>query len=183
MAQYATQETVESVLQRKLTEYESLNIGIYLESASDYIERLTGRSWGEGSSTKLYNGDGGNSLYIDPTTTITLVERLDKTGAVLDTLDLSYVSLWPLNKDIKTSIIYKSGRFVKGYGNYRVTGVADSVVPSVIKHATALLVADRLGNPDNIKAESIEGYSVTYDNSSNNEAILDILGPYIKVLI
>lgn len=149
------------------------SIDIYIKSAEQIINNITGRTFGISAEDeeRLFSGDNTDELIVDDLTEVTKLEVSDDLyGEVFSEIDEEDYILLPLNADKKgqsfTSIKLKYGVFPFGYGNHKVTGkFGYSAVPSDIIFACIALatgIYNYSTGGDEIKSESIGAYSVSY---------------------
>lgn len=187
---YIDQEFLENYLKRSLSAREAALFEAFEENARKAVEAYTGRTFAVSdplvASTKDYSGDGTPLLFIDDATEITKVEYLNTDGTVNGTeLDATaYVAL-PLNGTPKTYLERRSGRWLRGVRNIRVTAkfAYAATLPKGVQLATAMVIADVLSTGKNLRSESIEGYSRTWDLSVQNTEARELLDPYRKVQV
>lgn len=173
---YSSQSRVEAYLNRELTDNEASLIDDVIDYMSSFISTYCNREWlpvdAEDSdpedieaSARLFDGSGGQELYVDDFIGLEKIELLDRMGNVLTTFDQnSDWMLAPLNKNPKQSIRLRTSRFHRGSGNVQVTAVwGTGNVPSDVVIVCTALSAKYLqktgGSTGTFKKESIEGYS------------------------
>ena len=185
---YTDQKTVEAHIKRKLTSSEVANIELMIAAAKSYIDKATGQVFTAGgeATTRIYDGVHEGTLFIDAFSEITKVEFVGLDG-VTTTVDPNTYHTYPYNADYVNALVRRgTGRWSRGIGTYKVTGTIGKYkdVPADIKLAATILVADMLRNPQNLKSESIEGYSRTFaDQSSENPHLEKLLSNYNEVLV
>lgn len=179
---YTTQSQIEGYMGRKLTAEEAVIIPTVIGAVTDWIDKVTGQSWAtvDGES-RIYDGGGGEFLFIDPIIDITSVEYLNLDGTVNYTYDVTvpdYVS-YPLNGKTITRLKIAGGRnrWPRGNGRIKITGKWGSVggVPDDIRLAATITAADWLSNEDKLKSESIEGYSRTFQDTADHNPQVDAI--------
>jgi hypothetical protein len=171
---YTNQINVERYLNRKLDIDESGNFELIAKGVDKYIDAMTRRTFGidETDSVRYYSG-GLKEIFIDDFNEITSVEVVDSSEIVTSIYDEDNHYLAFPRGMTPTSSIYKvSGRFPRGTNNIKVTGKLGVPVPDDIVLAATILVASVYSNPDNIKSESIEGYSKTFDTATNENHLI-----------
>ena len=123
-------------------------------------------------STRYYDG-GVQHLAIDPCTAVTAVKYVDDDTNVEHTFITSDYTVEPINRTLKTMLRNREGKFVVGINNVAVTAkfsiYDDSNTLAIVKSALLESIVSELGNTDNIKRESIEGYSVEYINEQTKD--------------
>lgn len=194
MANFTSTANIADYLGRSLKTKETdyLN-NVLLDAVDDWIQRHTGTTFSVGSSeSRYYDGDGGRWLFIDKATTVTAVKIVTpgSTESVDETLTLNddYLA-YPLNGDY-IDRLYKQASANGGtywpWGKKRtkVTGTFGIAVPDAIVHAATMLASGYLDTTKNLKSESIEGYSRTFSEVTNDsQEVQDILGQYQDITI
>lgn len=183
---YTSQEKIEAILKRSLTEQEEEIIDDLVNATSAFIRRFTGRNWDcDEESTRYYDGTKSYELFVDDFTDI---EEVKIDGEVQDLDDLIF---YPLNTPYHNSIYHKGAKWAKGHANIEITAnwssgelpydvalVASNVVVSYLRKASI---------DGNLKKESIEGYSYELRSASEidgdiQSALAPLLG-YKKVRV
>lgn len=191
MANFTSTANISDYLGRSLTTHESDYLAnVLLDAVDDYIQRVTGTTFSVGESeARYYDGDGGRWLFIDTATTVTKVEIVtqDSTESVDETLTLGSDYLkYPLNQSYIDRLYKKSSSNLAsgsawpvGKKRTKVTGTFGIAVPDAIVHVATMLASGYLDTTKNLKSESIEGYSRTFSEITNDsEEIREILGQY-----
>lgn len=200
---YTTQERVEAFLNRELTQNEVSLLDEIIESVSDTINQYCSRSWfpvdaddeedDYTEEARLFDGTGSKTLFIDDFISISQIKINDRLGGELGTW--SNADNWilgPNNKNPKTSIYLKTGRFNEGIGNIEITGVwGAGNPPKGVVMACTQLVGKFLQKSNNgtsqFKKESIEGYSYELmsgaEIDADTERIMSTLGVYRRILL
>ena len=168
-----TQSDVEKRLNRPLTADEASSFTIINLALQSTVEEMIGSSVESVEpSTRYYDG-GVQHLAIDPCTAVTAVKYVDDDTNVEHTFITSDYTAEPINKTLKTMLRNREGKFVVGINNVAVTAkfsiYDDSNTLAIVKSALLESVVSELGNTDNIKRESIEGYSVEYLNEQTKD--------------
>lgn len=195
--QYTKQEKIEGILKRSLTDFEGEIVDDVIESVSEDIASYTGREWNSigfkgtiEEEVRIFDGDGGNDLYIDDFSEITQIELLDSQGSVYSTIDdVEDYILSPSNKPVKESVYLRGHRYPIGEGRVKVTGKFTSgPVPADVSLVAAQLVAKFFTDtslPAGLKKESIEGYtrefSSTMESDAQTQSIMMRLDKYKKI--
>ena len=173
---YTNLTNVENLLKRELTDEEANVLPLILDVVDKYIDEQVGGSFGDVSATsRLYDGTGDRILDIDPCTGITAVEVVDRDGDVLKTYDLDDLILRPVNDTVKRWIELPYFGFYRGSANIRVTAKFSlGDVPSDIEYLATYLVTKYFNDyvTGNIKSESIEGYSRTFEALNRGDFIV-----------
>lgn len=178
---YATSANVASYLKRSLSSSETDFLDtILLPAVDEFINDEVGtQGFGTGTSTsaRLYDGLGSRWLFIDPAEGITNISYVDELGEVSEVLtaQTDWVA-YPLNEDSKNMVYSRTGRWYRGHGNVQVTGDFQGAVPHKITLAAIMLASSYLSSDKNLKSESIEGYSRTFSEiTQDSPEIMDLL--------
>lgn len=169
---YTDQERIENYLKRSLTAAEVAGLPILIAGVSEFINRYCGRDF-EGLNTeedRYYQFEGGNQLFIDDAEEVSEVAVLSKFSEdeTLLTEETDFY-VYPLNSIPKTSI-YFGQHYHRSPKRFRVKAKwGTKNPPADIVLAATILAADSYNNPGNLKSESIEGYSRTWDNNTSGE--------------
>lgn len=204
MSTYTNQTKVQGFLKRKFTADESVLLQMLLDAVDKYIDRVTGVTWhsDDGSASRLYSG-GGMNVWIDPVSSITAVEWINRYGDVVYTYEEgTHYQAWPLNQSTKTyltKINYIDELDSQGDSDYigrwpstgqgiRVTGNFGEAggVPSDISLAATILAADWIKNQASgqLKMEMIEGYRREFwEPSFQNQEVEAILESRRRILL
>jgi hypothetical protein len=157
----------------------------WIGAVEKYIDNQTDRDFAiaedeSGSEEeRVYDGDGSNTLRIDPAVEVTSV-KLSPTDNALDAE--KYV-LYPANKTVKDKIVLRNLRFPRGLQNIVVGGrFGLDAVPADIEFAATVLVAGIINfawqSEGEVQSITIGRYSVTYKNQkeiSDFEKVQEIL--------
>jgi hypothetical protein len=179
---YTTQAKIEAYLKRSLTAYEVTLIGIAIPAVKEYIDHYTTQTFDVDATdtTRYYDGDTCE-LMIDPITSITSLSYVDSTGTDVEdyVVNDDYYAL-PRGQAPYTSLRIAAGEFPRGVGVMKLVGKFGRTLPDAISTAATVLVADLIENASSdVKSESIEGYSVTYDSiRQSNWAVNEVLNQY-----
>ena len=143
-----------------------------LEAAKEYIDEYTGTSFGadsaEVASERLYDGNGRSTLDIDLAHDVEAIEVLNEDGTVAHEYENVDYQLKPSNDEAKRWIVMQGiGRFPIGTANIRVTAkwAGYTKIPAKIKLAATILASSYVNSTDNLKSESIEGYTRTFQDA------------------
>lgn len=173
-----SQSDLEARLQRSLTAEEATAFTIINSAVQAYVEKLIGSSVESKTATTRYFDGGVQHRRIDPCTDITAVAYVDDDQVVYSTFDTTDYTKEPINRTLKTMLRNRAGRFAVGINNVAVTAkfsiYGDTDVLNIVKDAILSALEGEINNNSNIKAESIEGYSITYA-STEAKASLDKL--------
>ena len=187
MPTYTNEATVEKIIQRSLTTEEKASLDLVIANISKFVADYLNRNYqdiveGEEGESEIedsvmyYDGNGQYELFLDDDfTEITQIELLDSEGSTFETIDDEddYI-LYPLNSSPKNSIVLRSYRFPLGHARVKITGKFTSgALPDAVCMAVTKLVADyvlNLAENENIKSESIEGYSKTLSDGNDRTA-------------
>lgn len=186
---YTTEAKIEQYLQVNIDDSIAAFVVDWINWVSKYIDNYTGTTFELNHTTKYYDTNGGNKIFIDDCTSVLLVEFLDEDGNTEETLtENSDFWLYPLNKTTKNEIILDpSGNhpyFLIGHKRLKIDGLfgVDTVVPPDIEMVATQMVGDIIkqssGEAKGKKSESLGEYSVSYDDIGNfimpYKAILDL---------
>lgn len=179
------QGDVETKLGRDLTQSEQHAFATINNALQTHVEHIIGSAVTSANETTRYYDGGLKHIAIDPCTAVSAVKYVDADNVVLQTVDTSYYTTEPVNRTLKRLLRHRTGRFQAGANNIAVTAVFsiydDSDTLNVVKHALLESLVSELDNSDNIKRESIEGYSIEYASSvtKNNLQQLRLLFPEV----
>ena len=180
-----TQADIEARLGRVLTSNEQTTFDLVNQANQAYAEEIIGSSVEEVSESTRYFDGGKQHLVIDPCTDISSVKLVD------DDNDVSYTYLSrdytqePINNTLKTMLRHRSAGFMTGINNIQVNAkfsiYGDTNMLRIVKNALLESLEAEINNTDNIKRQSIEGYSVEYATTTTKDAFKQIRGifPYI----
>lgn len=161
-----TQSDVEARLGRSLTAEETTAFTLINSSLQALVERIIGSSVESVSATNRYYDGGVQHLAIDPCTSITSVDQVDDDLASIYTYTSSEYSKEPIHRTTKTMLRHRTGAFATGINNIRVNAKfsinEDTDTLNIIKDTMINALVAEIQNTNNIKRESIEGYSVEF---------------------
>lgn len=210
MANYTSQSNIEGYLKRPLSTEEESIINMLLDAADSVIDGETGRTFasGGGAVTQYYDAPDAypyninnvgqpknHTIFLDtPLSAISKIEFIATDDSVTSEIDSESYVAYPLNHtDSGVYIDYVELRGgVWGYGlkSIKVTGTAgeySSVPKSIVLAATLLCVGYLTQNQQNLKQESIEGYSRTWQDNSTGDGVPAtverLLTPFRRVLL
>ncbi len=168
-----TQSDVEKRLDRTLTANEASSFVIINAALQSIVEKMIGSSVESvDPSTRLYDG-GVQHLAIDPCTAITALKYVDDDSDTEYTFLSSDYTAEPVNKTLKTMLRNRDGKFDTGINNVSVTAkfsiYDDTNTLNIVKSALLESIVSELSNTDNVKRESIEGYSIEYLNEQTKD--------------
>jgi len=176
---------LEQRIGRTLTSAEQTAFSLLNLALQAQIERKIGSSLEAVSATTRYYDGGLQHLAIDPCTSITAVKYVDDDTLVEYTFLDSDITKEPVNKTLKTMIRNRDGKFNLGMNNVAVTAkfsiYEDTDTLNIVKSAMLDALTAEVENSDNIKSQSIEGYSVTFETSESKNALatIDYLFPEV----
>lgn len=180
-----SQSDLEAKLGRSLTSEEVTYFGVLNPALQTLVEEQIGSSVESVSETTHYYDGGVQHLDINPCTDISSVKLVDDDYIVLDTYDTSDYAPYPKHKTVKTMIRHRS-KFMTGLENIAVTAkfsiYADTNIRAVIKNALLEILASEINDSDNIKRESIEGYSVEYIQQEYKDAFSSIYAIFPEII-
>lgn len=173
-----SQSDLEARLGRTLTPEEVTSFTIINSATQRMVEEMIGSSVEQQDATTRYYDGGLQHLRIDPCTDISEVKYTDDYSAVFYTLLTSDYTNEPINKTLKTMIRHRSGKFMTGINNITVTAkfsiYGDSGILNIVKSAMLDSIVAEMQNANNVKKESIEGYSVEYVTPESKNAFSTI---------
>jgi hypothetical protein len=166
---------LEARIGRSLTAGEQSAFTLLNAALQSEVERIIGSKVESVSPTTRYYDGGIQHLPIDPCTSITAVKYVDDDSLVEYTFSVSDYTLEPINRTLKTLIRNRDGKFNLGINNVSVTGkfsiYEDTDTLNIVKSAMLDALAAEIESSDNIKSETIEGYSVTFDSTESKNAL------------
>lgn len=171
-----SQPDLEARLGRALTAEETSAFTLRNAALQASVEKIIGSSVEAAELTTRYYDGGKQYTKIDPCTDIEWVKFADN-DFVLDTdpLDDSGYVTEPVNNTIKTMISIRYGKYIKGAANLAVRAkfsiYADVNTRNIVKEAMLSALISEIGSTENIKKESIEGYSVEYATVETKNAL------------
>lgn len=179
-----SQSEVEARLGRSLTAEESSAFTTINAALQAQIEKIIGSSVESVSaSTRYYDGGevnqshGKQHLTIDPCTSVSAVKQVNDDEDVIQTYDTTDYTIEPRNRTLKNMIRHRV-RFVSGINNIAVTAkfsiYEDTDTLNIIKNAMLEFLVSEVENSDNIKKESIEGYSIEYASTQAKDSLSKI---------
>lgn len=181
-----TQADLEAKLKRSLsseeqTAFDTLNTAVQAE-----VENVIGSGVeATTESTRYYDG-GLQHLPIDPCTDITSVKYYDEDQTAVYTHDSSDYEKNPINRTLKTMIRYRHGRFDSGISNVGVTAKfsvnGDENSLSIIKNAMLNILANEVSNSDNVRRESIEGYTVEFWSADSQKELNAVRSLFQRII-
>lgn len=170
-----TQADVENRIGRPLTAEEAAAFPAINAANQAYVERLIGSAVESVSPTTRYYDGGVVNVTIDPCTDISSVFYVDEDESNIGTLDTDEYITEPRNRTCKTWLRSRLGEFWDGMNNVAVTAKfsinGDANILAVVKDAILSSLEAEIGNTQNIKRESIEGYSVEFASSQTKDAL------------
>lgn len=169
------QSDLEARLKRSLTAEEVSAFTIINTSLQNHVEDIIGSATEAVSATSRYFDGGVQHLQINPCTNITSVELVDDDYTSTYTYDTTDYTVEPVNKTLKRYLRHRSGAFVTGINNIKVTAKfsinEDTSVLNQVKDALLSALQAEIENKDNVKRESIEGYSIEFATTEAKNAI------------
>lgn len=182
-----SQSDLEAKLGRSLTTAEASAFTIINSANQSYIERVIVGSKVEADdpSSRYYDG-GVQHLDIHPCTSVTEVAYVDDDFDNASAFDTSDYTVDPKHSTMKTMIRNRSGKMRRGISNVKVTAkfstYEDTDITNVIKDALISSAESEVTNTDNIKRESIEGYSVEMATTETKDAINKLKGLFPNII-
>lgn len=173
-----TQSDIEARLGRSLTAEETTTFTIVNNALQSKVELMIGSDVEEVSETTRYYDGGVQHLPINPCTNITSVKLVDDDQVATDTYDTTDYTTEPINKTLKTMLRHRSGAFSIGINNIAVAAkfsiYGDTDTLNIVKDAMINALVSEVNNSDNIKRESIEGYSIEYATTETKNSLASI---------
>lgn len=175
-----SQADLEAKLGRSLTDEEANGFTSINNALQAEVEKIIGSKLETASETTRYFDGGVQHLSINPCTEITSVKLVNDDQVAVYTYDSSDFTKEPINRTLKRYLRHRNNSgFVTGINNIEVTakfsiaGDADTV--AIVKDAMLEALASEVVNNDNIRKESIEGYSVEYASTETKSAMQRIM--------
>lgn len=173
-----TQSDIEARLGRSLTAEETTTFTIVNNALQSKVELMIGSDVEEVSETTRYYDGGVQHLPINPCTNITSVKLVDDDQVATDTYDTTDYTTEPINKTLKTMLRHRSGAFSTGINNIAIAAkfsiYGDTDTLNIVKDAMINALVSEVNNSDNIKRESIEGYSIEYATTETKNSLASI---------
>lgn len=173
-----SQSDIEARLGRSLTAEETTTFTIVNNALQSKVELMIGSDVEEVSETTRYFDGGVQHLPINPCTNITSVKLVDDDQVATDTYDTTDYTTEPINKTLKTMLRHRSGAFSIGINNIAIAAkfsiYGDTDTLNIVKDAMINALVSEVNNSDNIKRESIEGYSIEYATTETKNSLASI---------
>jgi hypothetical protein len=173
-----TQSDIEARLGRSLTAEETTTFTIVNNALQSKVEQMIGSDVESVSETTRYYDGGVQHLPINPCTNITSVKLVDDDQVATDTYDTTDYTTEPINKTLKTMLRHRSGAFSTGINNIAIAAkfsiYGDTDTLNIVKDAMINALVSEVNNSDNIKRESIEGYSIEYATTETKNSLASI---------
>ena len=173
-----TQSDIEARLGRSLTAEETTTFTIVNSALQSKVEQMIGSDVESVSETTRYYDGGVQHLPINPCTNITSVKLVDDDQVATDTYDTTDYTTEPINKTLKTMLRHRSGAFSIGINNIAIAAkfsiYGDTDTLNIVKDAMINALVSEVNNSDNIKRESIEGYSIEYATTETKNSLASI---------
>jgi hypothetical protein len=173
-----SQAELEARLGRSLTAEEASAFNGINASLQAQVEKIIdSKVEGVSETTKYFDG-GVQHLSISPCTNITALKLVDDDQTAVYTYDTTDYIKEPINGTLKTMLRHRAGPFQTGMNNLQVTAKfsinEDADTLAIIKDAMLDALVSEINNSNNIKKESIEGYSVEYATTETKSALAKI---------
>jgi len=170
-----SQSDLEQKLGRGLTDEEANAFSSINSAVQSHIEKMIGSSVEPAlPSIRYYDGDLQH-LAIDPCTSLTEVKYIDNNGIGQYIFETEDYTVEPVNRTCKTMLRYRWGKFDNGLNAIAVTATysiyADVTIRNIVIDAILTALTAEINNTSNVKAESIEGYSITYADTETKNAL------------
>lgn len=173
-----TQSDIEARLGRSLTAEETTTFTIVNNALQSKVELMIGSDVESVSETTRYFDGGVQHLPINPCTNITSVKLVNDDQVATDTYDTTDYTTEPINKTLKTMLRHRSGAFSTGINNIAIAAkfsiYGDTDTLNIVKDAMINALVSEVNNSDNIKRESIEGYSIEYATTETKNSLASI---------
>ena len=173
-----TQSDIEARLGRSLTAEETTTFTIVNNALQSKVEQMIGSDVESVSETTRYYDGGVQHLPINPCTNITSVKLVNDDQVATDTYDTTDYTTEPINKTLKTMLRHRSGAFSIGINNIAIAAkfsiYGDTDTLNIVKDAMINALVSEVNNSDNIKRESIEGYSIEYATTETKNSLASI---------
>lgn len=186
---YTTKTAVENYILQDIDSSFDSQLDAWIAGIEKVIDQYTGRNFKADSaeSARVFDGDGSSELLIDECVAITKVEvGEDSYGGSFSEIAATgserYFT-YPANAAVKGvpfhKLVLNSRRWPEGMQNNRVTAKwgYSTTPPEDIQFAACVFVAGVLNQHrqggEEIKSESIGGYSVTYNTDAENNSWAD----------
>ena len=173
-----TQSDIEARLGRSLTAEETTTFTIVNNALQSKVELMIGSDVESVSETTRYYDGGVQHLPINPCTNITSVKLVNDDQVATDTYDTTDYTTEPINKTLKTMLRHRSGAFSTGINNIAIAAkfsiYGDTDTLNIVKDAMINALVSEVNNSDNIKRESIEGYSIEYATTETKNSLASI---------
>lgn len=173
MTHYTDPDLIAALLKRDLATSEQLTLAIVIPAIDKYIDKKCDMTFLEVAETTRYYDGGEETLEIDPCTAITAVASLNDDGTTSYTYVTGDYEAGPYNQTVKNELRKRYSCWPKGNRRIAVTAKFsgwDSGVPQDIQMAATMIAASVLtagSQVGGVKSESLEGHSITYDDTSN----------------
>ena len=169
------QSDLEARIGRALTAEEASSFTVINAALQAYVEKLIGSSVEAANASSRYYDGGVQHLSVDPCTDISRIDLVDDDYNAVYEYDTSDYTTDPVNQTLKTMLRHRSGCWVTGINNIKVTAkfstYGDTSTTNIIKDALLDALASEIQNSNNIQKESIEGYSVEYASTEAKSAL------------
>lgn len=187
---YTDVDLIAASIKRELTSNERLTLSVLIPAIQKYVDKRCDTTFLEViASTRVYDG-GEETIDIDPCTFITAISLLDNYGVVnyvYNQNNLQEVIAQPVNSSVKNELVRRYGCFPHGDSRISVTAEFsswDNGVPEDIIAVSTMLAVEGLRSTqvgtDNVKSESLEGHSVTYNDPSAMIATFGDSNPFVR---
>lgn len=181
-----TQADLEAKLKRSLSSEETTAFNTLNDYVQAVVEDIIGSSVESVTESTRYYDGGLQHLPIDPCTDITSVKYYDEDQTAVYTHDSSDYEKSPINKTLKTMIRYRHGRFDRGISNVGISAKfsinGDAATLAIVKQSMINVLANEVSNNDNVRRESIEGYTVEYWSDDSHKELNTIRGLFQRII-
>ena len=181
---YTTQAKIEQYKGRSLTASEVSLLTDLLPAVDTIIDEIVGGTFTADSADYFFDGGGSIVDLGAGMTTVTAVGYVDTAGNK-SALDATEYIAKPINKERKSYIQIRNGKFIEGDSNVYVTGVTGAV-PSEVVLASSIIASDLIDDKSgNATEEKIGDYSIKYSDVSDSSrgSVDKLLAPYRDIKI
>lgn len=169
-----SQSDVEARLGRNLTAEEATAFATMNVALQTRVERMIGSSLETEELSYRYYDGGVQHLKIDPCTDIARVDLVDDDLNLVTIYDTSDYQLEPVNRTLKTMVRFRYTSMT-GLNNIRVQAkfsiAGDTETTAVVKDAMLDFFVAEINNSNNVKRESIEGYTIEFASTEAKTAL------------
>lgn len=184
MIGYTSKAEIENYMGVDIDESMDTQIEEWIESVEEYISKMTNRdftpapvaeSGDDGMTDRKYDGDGTDTLLVDPFVEIDSIQFKDSDEAV----DSENILTYPANKTVKNKIVLENLVFPTGKQNVTVSArFGYEEVPKDIIFVATVLVSGILNNnwtsENEIQSMTIGRYTVSYRSDKEKVDLMKV---------